>query len=69
MALAVGANQVQREMVIAALRGGASWKDATADLRKLVEQDWFDANEKHLQELAGVAKPAAPEAHPDTKKK
>lgn len=58
MALAVGATQVERELVITALRGGASWKDATAALRKSVEPEWFDANEKHLQEVAGVAKKA-----------
>ncbi len=60
MALRVGATEAEREQVIAALRAGKSFKEATAELRKIVEADWFERNEKHLSEVAahGEKKPS-----------
>ena len=38
--------------MITALRAGKSFADATAELRKTVEPDWFERNEEHLQDVA-----------------
>lgn len=73
MALRCGATEAEREQVITALRSGKSFKDATAPLRSVVEPEWFDRNEKHLQDVAknGEKKPTAavlvPEAKEDPK--
>ncbi len=60
MALRVGATEAEREQVIAALRAGKSFKEATAELRKIVEADWFERNEEHLSDVAehGEKKPS-----------
>ena len=58
--LRVGATEAEREQVVAALRDGASYKEATAPFRGTVEPEWFAANEKHLLDVAknGEKKPA-----------
>jgi hypothetical protein len=53
MPLKVGPNEAERARVIAQLRAGKSFKDATAEIRTTVEPDWFDRNHDHLLEVAG----------------
>ncbi len=62
--LRVGATEVERELIIAALRAGASYREATASFRGIVESEWFAANEKHLLDVAknGEKKPAMVDA-------
>jgi hypothetical protein len=50
--LKVGPNEAERFQVIAALRAGKTFAEATAELRRSVEPDWFERNEKHLLEVA-----------------
>lgn len=60
MALKVGPNEAERHQVLTALRAGKSFDEATAQLRKEVEADWFDRNREHLLDVAkhGEVKPS-----------
>ena len=60
MALKIGPTEAERYQVIDALRSGQSFSEATAELRKMVEADWFERNEEHLHDVAahGEAKPS-----------
>lgn len=68
--LKVGPTEVERQQVIAGLQAGLSYGDATAELRKSVEADWFERNETHLIEVAkgGVKAPADPPKDKGSKK-
>lgn len=59
----VGPTEAERFQVITKLKAGASYAEATAELRKTVEPEWFDFNHEHLLEVAGVA-PKAGEPKP-----
>lgn len=56
----VGATEAEREQIIAAIRAGKSFKDATAPFRSIVEAEWFERNEKHLLEVAEKGEKKAP---------
>lgn len=58
--LRVGPTEMEREQVLGALRSGRSFEAATAELRKSVEADWFERNEKHLLEVAAKGEKKAP---------
>lgn len=55
--LRVGATEAERAQVISRLRGGMSYEEATGPFRKLIEKDWFDANEEHLEKVAASEEP------------
>ena len=60
MALKVGPTEAERQQVIEALKQGQTFSQATEDLRRWVEADWFERNEQHLQDVSthGEKKPA-----------
>jgi hypothetical protein len=64
MSLRVGATEAEREQVIAKLKAGQSFKDATAPLRAVVDPEWFVRNEKHLLGVAGKGEQKAPISDP-----
>lgn len=51
--LRVGATESERHQVIARLKAGKSYGDATEPLRGTVEAEWFERNEDELLMIAG----------------
>ena len=52
MAKRVGATEAERWQIIGRLRSGMQFEDAAGPFRAIVEDAWFDANQKELLEQA-----------------